>query len=199
MDYKIVQKSVMQYNIYYSDGMKDKANSLLQDLYHAIEMLPQDEYDSILERLVYDICETERFSFLFKRGNGQIPYMLKKVLRSWLFPRCQQNKMPELRWFYQIFRHDPDNAETAYTFLNDAYVQDADNCRTQELVFERNVISLEFGLHELPAGLLISDEEAQIIMQQCDAIIKLGNAPQNLIDKYLGLKHEYLMYISSGI
>ena len=104
--------------------------------------------------------------------------------------------MPELRWFYQIFKYDLNNSEYAYSFLDSAYTQSVDDPKTQELVFERNLDSLEYGMHELPIGLLISDKEAQIIFQQCDAIIQRGYAPMSMIERYSASKQEYNDYIN---
>ena len=197
MDYEMLLKSVMQYETLYNRGLKFEANSMLKNLCYSIESLSTDDRETVLKQLVNDICETETMTFLFERGNGQIPFQLKSVIYNWLYPRCRQNMTPELRWFYQIFKNDPDHCELANNFLDEAYAHTTGDMRIQQLVFERNLNSLDYGLHELPSGILISDEEAQIIFQQCDAIIQNCNIPKILIDRYFKLKHDYLMYKAS--
>ena len=199
MDYEILLNRIMEYESFYSRGMKYDANRAMQDLCRWIESMSPEESDALLKQLITDICETETLTFLFKRGKGQLPFQLKQIIRNWLFPRCQKRKMPELRWFYQIFRNDPDYAEYAYSCLDAACLQAIDDQKTQEMLFERNVESLEFGLHELPIGLLISDEDTQMIFRQCDAIIQNGYAPMNLIGRYLASKQKYVDYINSKI
>ena len=197
MQYEIIKKYLARYDTLYSQGMKKDANRELQELCLWIDSLSSDDIDVLLKKLVTDICETDIFAFLFRRGNGQLPFQLRQIIRNWLLPRCQQGKMPELRWFYQIYKNDPDNAEYAYSCLDAAYAHAADDPKTQKLLFERNVEALEFGLHELPIGLLISDEEAQLIFRQCGAIIQCGYAPMDLIERYSASKQEYDAYINS--
>lgn len=197
MQYEKIKKYLAGYDTLYSQGMKKDANRELQELCLWIDSLAPETVDALLKKLVEDICETETFAFLFKRGNGQLPFQLKKIVRNWLLPKCKQEKMPELRWFYQIYKNDPDNAEYAYSCLESAYAHAADDQKTRELILERNVEALEFGLHELPIGLLISDEEAQHIFQQCDTIIQCGDAPTGIIKRYNVSKREYDAYINS--
>ena len=196
MDYEKVIEQINEYEVLYSLGMKQDANRVMQDLCNWLESTSPEETDILLKQRITDICETETLVFLFKRGNGQLPFQLKQMIQKWLYPRCQRSKMPELRWFYQIFKYDLNNSEYAYSFLDSAYTQSVDDPKTQELVFERNLDSLEYGMHELPIGLLISDKEAQIIFQQCDAIIQRGYAPMSMIERYSASKQEYNDYIN---
>lgn len=197
MKYEKVKKCLAEYDTLYSHGMNKEANRELQELCLWIDSLSSNDSDEILNPLVTDICETEAFASLFKRGNGQLPFQLKKIIQKWLMPGCRQGKMPELRWYYQIYRNDSDNAIAEYAFscLDSAYENAPDDGKTQELLFERNVEALEFGIHELPLGLLISDDDAQLIFRQCDAIIQHGYAKKNLIDRYSASKREYDEYI----
>lgn len=197
MQYLKLKKYIEEYDVLKSKGMRKEANSILQEICLWIESLSSDDVDELLGQFITDICDTETFAFLLRRGDGQLPYPLRKPIRSWLLPRCQQERMPELRWFYQLYRNDFDHVGYAYSCLDTAYARAADDEKTQELLFERNVRALEYGVHELPVGLLITDEEAQQIFRECGAILQNGCAPMNMIQRYTALKQEYEAYLHS--
>lgn len=198
MDYETVFSIIQEYQTLYSCGLKKKANALMKDLSHNIEELSDSDKNVIMEKLLYDICDNETLDALIARGNAQIPFELKGIIHKWLYPRCQAQYMPELRWFYQLFRNDRDNCEMAYSFLEQAYVCTKDDKKTLMLVFDRNLSALSFGLHELPIGLLISDEEFEDIVRQCEDIIAQKVVSQQMIDSYLYLKNDYLSYVDKG-
>ena len=88
--------------------------------------------------------------------------------------RCEQQTIPDLRYYFVIFKNDKYRAEKAYSFLDDAFESKNADTKTYQLVFEKNIRSLRFGVHELPIGLLVSKEEFTEIVRQCERIIKNG-------------------------
>lgn len=197
MDYEQIVKYLTEYDAFYCRGLKKDAVRIMQELCLQIEALSSEDSDILIRKLIADICDSETFAFLLKRGNWQLPFQLKQIIQKHLLSECKREKMPELRWFCQIFKNDPVYNEYAYDCLNAAYEKAPDDKKTQELLFERNLTELNSGLHELPTGLLISEEKAQIIFQQCDEIIQHGYAPINLIEGYSAAKQEYEAYINS--
>lgn len=97
MDYEKVIEQINEYEVLYSLGMKQDANRVMQDLCNWLESTSPEETDILLKQLITDICETETLVFLFKRGNGQLPFQLKQMIQKWLYPRCQRSKMHLLK------------------------------------------------------------------------------------------------------
>ena len=87
-----------------------------------------------------------------------------------------------------IFKNDKYRAEKAYSFLDDAFESKNADTKTYQLVFEKNIRSLQFGVHELPIGLLVSNEEFTEIVRQCERIIKNGCITDDRIQIYEELK-----------
>lgn len=102
--------------------------------------------------------------------------------------------MPEMRWFYQINMNDGRQCENAHLFLRRAFDSEAADRRTYELIFEQNVRALEYGLHELPAGLLMSDEEYRGLVSQCEQIASKINVPESLSAMLCDCRKKYAQY-----
>jgi len=196
MNYEAFIQSINEYIALFEKGLKKEANANLTNLCKTLSSLPQADFDAIIKSFVEALCDSNAFSALKSRGNAEIPFQLKKPVQTWLLPRCEAHSMPELRWFYQLFQYDRNLSETAYTFLQQAYKHANCDAQTLEIVFNHNIDSLSYGLHELPSGLLYSKEEFDEIIQQNDAILSRNVIQQNIVDQYQTLKQKYLHYVN---
>ena len=197
MDYNDIIIRLKQYYDEYAHGIKANANSIIESLCKDISALDQDDKDELLKKVLTDICDTEILSFLASRGNGNIPYSLQKMLTNWLIPRCENLQMPELRWFYQINKNNVPQMENAYRYLTNAFDSVYADEITYRLVFKKNLDALEFGMHELPIGLLISDDEYKSMVNQCDYIITKAKITQEEIVLLNTLKKQYNDYMQN--
>lgn len=191
MDYNEIVTQLKKYNDEYTHGIKANANEIMESLCEKIEAVPNNEKDVLLIHMLSDICDTGELSFLMNRGNGNVPYTLLITLNNWLLPRCNNRLMPELRWFYQINKNNVKQAENANIFLQNAFDSKFADEKTYALVFEKNLAELDFGLHELPMGLLISDEEYNSIIIQCETIINKKVLPKEKIDLFVSFRKQY--------
>lgn len=191
MNYNEIVTQLKKYNDEYAHGTRTNANSIMESLCEKIEVLPNNEKDELFVHMLSDICDTGKLSFLMNRGNGNVPYTLLILLNEWLLPRCDDRLMPELRWFYQINKNNVKQVENAYIFLQNAFDSKYADEKTYALVFEKNLAELDSGLHELPIGLLISDEEYNSIVIQCEAVIDKIILPKEKIDLFVSLRKQY--------
>ena len=191
MNYNEVVAQLKKYNDEYVHGTRTNAKSIMEALCEKIEALPNNEKDELFIHMLSDICDTEKLSFLMNRGNGNVPYTLLILLNEWLLPRCNDRLMPELRWFYQINKNNVKQVENAYIFLQNAFDSKYADEKTYALFFEKNLAELDSSLHELPIGLLISDEEYNSIVIQCEAVIDKIILPKEKIDLFVSLRKQY--------
>lgn len=189
MNYSDFITSIEKYGELYLSGLKEKANGVLKNAVCGFEALSADEKNTIIRRFLTELCDEDKYSFLFSRGNGMIPYPLILPLSDWLSPRCEQDMMPELRWFYEVFKCDKQRSECACDCIQRAYLSKACDKKTLNLKFELNILALELGLHELPLGLLISKEEFERTVAECEDIILKASVPIAQAEHYVQLKN----------
>ena len=188
MQYLDFSKYITEYGELFSSGLKKQANVLLDKAVKELNALSEDARNQILSKFTSDLVDNHSFDFLLNRGNGCIPFALQEPLHNYLFPRCEQQTIPDLRYYFIIFKNDKYRAEKAYSFLDDAFESKNADTKTYQLVFEKNIRSLQFGVHELPIGLLVSKEEFTEIVRQCESIIKNGCITDDRIQIYEELK-----------
>ena len=191
MDYDKLILVIYEYQNLNLGGLRQKANHVLLSLCEKIEQLPLESQNSLLSRLLTEIYDSDSLDFLKQRGNGQLPFPLKQLLSHWLLPRCERHSMPDMRWFYQVFLYDNEYAEIAHQYLQKAFEYYPKDKKVSELVFEKNIETLEFGIHEFPIGFCITDEDANLCIKQCDEIVSLGFISNELLNRYLDVKKCY--------
>lgn len=106
------------------------------------------------------------------RGNGNIPYALAKCLKEWLYERCLQKRMPELRWFYELLKQDQLKHEVAIAFLKEAYRSKGCNQKTVNLLFAAYVDTLGWGAHHFSDGCIITLQTREDAFQKCRSIVE---------------------------
>lgn len=188
MNYPDFITSIEKYGELYSSGLRKQANVVLENAVCGIEALSDEGKNALIRRFLFELCDEDKYGFLFSRGNGMIPYYLIQPLIDYLIPRCEQEMMPELRWFYVLFKNDLKRMELAYDCIQRAYLSKACDQKTLALKFELNSRSLELGLHELPLGFLISEEEFERIVAECEDIIRRAPVPIAQAEYYKQLK-----------
>lgn len=89
--------------LFYGKGLKKQANKLLFEFADNFKKnVPQSDGDEILYRFCREILEEGKFPEF--RGYGlRLPFQLSGLVFDYLMRECEKNKMPQMRWEYQLF------------------------------------------------------------------------------------------------
>ncbi len=135
-----------------------------------------------------EYCDQEIWSDLKRRGNGDIPFALKEFVRAWITERCEKKNMPELRWYYEMFRNDRIGYKYATEYLQDAYNSDKCDQKTVDLLFDSFLDLLAWGTHHFPDGCIIEKSTQNNAFEKCESILKEKNVSEHLVHRLYYLK-----------
>lgn len=185
----------------YEKGLKKQANKYIENVSGKIEAINAFEKETIFCSFLNELCDGHKYDCLKKRGNGQMPYALKKSIRNWLYKRCQAGRMPELRWFYELFRHDAFGVKYACDFLEKAYKSRECDLKTVNLLFASYLDVLGWGAHHFPEACIIDCAARDDAMEQCRKIMREKSVDEKLqaqLKYYEILYSCYHSYCSDG-
>jgi len=171
MDRQAFDAAIEDYCRMYEKGLKKQANRHMEDFAQALEALGEAEREAVLLPFVRELCDGERYAMLMERGNGRIPFALDRCVRDWLYRRCLEGRMPELRWFYELYRNDRFGCQYAFGFLEEAYSSEAWDAKTVNLLFDSWIDVLGWGAHHFPEGQIIDNEARDRAIQACRKIL----------------------------
>lgn len=172
MTYQEFMSKLETYNEYYQTGLKKKANSYLKDfLADFSRNVDEKEQMEIIHQLCREICDSQERHWLLERGHGTMPYELHEQVKEKLYMECQENKMPQLRWFYQLFRNDRKYCQKAFDILDRAYNHALCDDKTVLLYFNSWIDILDYGAHHFPDGCCVTKEGYQEAIAKCEQII----------------------------
>lgn len=171
MEYHELDNALEHYNDLFQKGLKKQANKYIEDFSGKIEAIAAFEQERILYRFVSGLCDDNKYDFLKERGNGRIPFALEQYVKKWLYNRCAAGRMPELRWFYELFHSDRYGVEYAYDFLEKAYESNECDSKTVNLLFDSHLRVLGWGAHHFPASCIITDAAKRSAFGQCRKIM----------------------------
>ena len=200
MDYDTFLKDLSEYYLLYEKGLKKQANKYIEDYVNAISEWDSRELNDVLFRFAQELCDENKYNFM-NRGNGRIPYVLDMVLRDYLYSECLKDKMPQLRWFYELYRNDKFGVKYAVDMLKKAYLSDDCDKKTIELLFDSYLEILGWGAHHFPEGYIITKEAMRNAVKQCKRIISEKEIDERLKAKlqyYECLYTCYYRYIDEG-
>lgn len=184
----------------YQKGLKKKANQFLQNFLLDFEKeTPLEEREKVYFALCQGILESDALAWLCKRGNRQVPYWLNIRLRDYLYDACEQNKMPQLRWFYQLYSRYRIDADVsafydAYPILVQAYHHHECDQQTVDLIFDAHLENLYWGAHHLPDGLIISADSVRESFCCLEKILAQKSPNSRLLSDYNYLQSLYRAY-----
>ena len=183
MLYSIFSSKLELYIDTYTKGLKKQANSEITDLIEFLFELSPTDRDPLLTRFLSDYCDAHKWDELKKRGSGDMPYELKQYIIVWLTPRCEQKKMPELRWYYELYLDNSTacDCERALAYLDLAYLSSACDQRTTDLLFDSYLGTLDWGAHHFPDGCIIEKDTACYCMKKCDEILDEKPVSEHLV------------------
>lgn len=172
MRYDEFMSKIKQYYVLYQKGLKKQANSYIKDyLAEFKSSVCQEEYNSIFFDLCKEICNSKEKHWMMIRGNGSLPFELNNCVRDYLYVECEKNKMPHLRWFYQLYHNDRIGCIDAEKMIRRAYQHKECDTNTVELFMDFWLDILAWGAHHFPDGCIIEKETYQSAIKECEKII----------------------------
>ncbi|MCM1494200.1 MAG: hypothetical protein NC089_00190 [Bacteroides sp.] len=144
-----------------SRGLKKQANRFLFAFTERFKTeVSEQNADELLFQFCYEYIDELKFPG-DKLPRRHLPFQLTDLLNRYLNRECEKNKMPQLRWAFQIFGkyynpHDPNCEHNPYHFLEQAYAHEQCDSKTVELYFKEQLDFLWWGQHHFPEGCIIT-------------------------------------------
>lgn len=185
--------------LFYGKGLKKQANKLLFEFADNFKKnVPQSDGDEILYRFCREILEEGKFPEF--RGYGlRLPFQLSGLVFDYLMRECEKNKMPQMRWEYQLFGkyynpHDQKCEHSPYEILERAYAHPNCDQLTVDLYFNAQLDELGFGAHHFPEGCCIAREYYKECVGICEKILSEKEVGAELIEEYRFYKALYELW-----
>lgn len=177
MTYEEFTAGIGEYKELFDKGLKKQANKLLFGFTDKFKAnVPQADGDKILCRFCREFLDEGKFAEFRIYGSPHLPYQLTELIHDCLNRECAQNKMPQMRWAYQLFGryynpHDPQNVSDPYLILERAYTHPECDQMTVDLYFNAQLDELGFGAHHFPDGCCIARETYEDCVAICERIL----------------------------
>lgn len=203
MTYEEFKAGVGEYIELVDKGLKKQANKLLFEFVDGFKAnVSENEADGILYLFCRDILEDggyPKFREFGFRGTSQLPFQLTGLMFDYLMRECERNKMPQMRWEYQLFGkyynpHDPKNEHNPYEILERAYVHPECDQLTVDLYFNAQLDELGFGAHHFPDGCCIAREYYEECVGICEKILAERQVHEGLAAEYRYYKVLYELW-----
>ena len=192
VEYQEFKNHIEKYYDLYENGLKKQANKYMDDFVKEIQIQDDIGKDTILYRFTQELCDGKEYEYLKERGNGRIPFVFEQYLRTWLYKRCLENKVPELRWFYELFCQDKTGCEYAFAFLKKAYESKECDTKTVNLLFASYLDVLGWGAHHFPNSCIITAEVRNDAFSKCKIILSEKEVDNRLQAQ---LKYYEILYL----
>lgn len=129
MDYGQFITEIQKYWDLRERGLKKQANKFLFAFTKQFkEHVPEPEANVILFQFCREYIDEMKFPGdpLPRR---HLPFQMTELLNDYLIRECEKNKMPQMRWAFQIFGnysnpHDPKREHNPYHILERAYAHE---------------------------------------------------------------------------
>ena len=144
MDYEAFIAEVKKYWDLRSKGLKKQGNRFLFQFTEKFKReVPEGEADEILFQFCREYIDEQKFpgDHLPRR---HLPFQLTELLNSYFNRECAKNKMPQMRWAFQIFGeyynpHETREEDKPYHILERAYAHEKCDQQTVDLFFNAQV------------------------------------------------------------
>lgn len=169
------------YNKYYemrSSGLKKQANEELERL--------MNYFDSLSHKTKSEICYELCTLYLDEKAILEIQFPLSHRITEILAEDCHENKIPQLRWYYQLTGDK--------TMLIKAMEQNNRDERTVNLMVDAILYDLWFGSHHMPYCCLLDHEKSDRLLKMVEEIsgyMKLSDEVMEEYNYYLNLYNDW--------
>ena len=204
MDYEQFITEIKKYWDLRKKGLKKQANSFLFTFTKSFkENVPDADADAILFQFCREYLDEMKFpgDSLPRR---HLPFQITELLDSYLKRECEKNKMPQMRWAYQIFGnrynpHDPMPEHDFDSILKRAYMHEKCDPQTVQLYFREQLESLWWGQHHFPESCGITEEEFENIVGAAKKILAEKTVEPQLVKEFLEAHEEAALYINENM
>lgn len=176
----------------YEKGLKKHANAEMEAIINYLNSLSNSDTDCIMHQFLSEYCDCAIWNSLKERGNGDLPFALKEFIRLWLTPGCEEKKMPELRWYYELYWSDRIGNQFAVKYLEYAYLSNECDQKTVDMLFNSYLDILGWGAHHFPDGCIIEKTTKEESVQNCEKILK-----EKSVSEYLQQQFQYYKILYS--
>ena len=160
-----------EYNSYYDlreKGLKKEANEKLEELMEYFDSLDDDMKRSICYKMCRLYLDTKEISEL------QFPFSHRII--AILAMDCEENKMPQMRWYYQLTGDKK--------MLKKAFEQKKDDEKTIHLMVESFLYELWNGAHHMPYCCLIEKDKSDELLDNLRTILESCELPDDIKKEY---------------
>ncbi|MCI9079731.1 MAG: hypothetical protein HFH68_12570 [Lachnospiraceae bacterium] len=186
MDYNRFITEIKKYWDLRNKGLKKQANSFLFEFTGSFskDVSREDE-----DRIFYQFCHEYLDELKFPEEDG-LPFQITELLYNYFCRECIKNKMPQLRWAYQIYGtgFNPDASkynDASYNVLEQAYMHEQCDQQTVDFYFDEQINNfLWFGQHHFPEDCLITYEDFVNKIKMADKILKEKPVKPSLVEEF---------------
>lgn len=201
MNYETFITEIQKYWELRENGLKKQANRFLFDFTEQFKETVSDaDADPILFRFCREYLDEMKFpgDHLPRR---HLPFQMAELLHGYLNRECEKNKMPQMRWAFQIFgegyhTRDWEGEQTPYYILERAYQHEACDQQTVALYFEQQLKHLWWGQHHFPEGCIITREEFEDTVDTANKILSEKSVDPQLAEEFAYYVKIYHIYFA---
>ena len=200
MTYEEFTAGIGEYSALFENGLKKQANKYLFEFTEEFKKsVTQEQADDILFRFCREFYDEGGFPELREHGCIRLPYQLMGLLHEYLNRECAAEKMPQLRWAYELGGRyynpfDPNLEQDPYDILKNAYEHPNCDQKTVELYFEDQLDDLGFGAHHFPEGCCIAREAYEEDVRIAEMILSEHELPPEFVEELEFYKTLYRVY-----
>lgn len=206
MNYEQFITEIQKYWDLRERGLKKQANNFLFAFTkHFKEYVSDLDADAILYQFCREYIDEMKFpgDHLPRR---HLPFQVTELLNDYLNRECDKDKMPQMRWAFQIFGdrynpHDPKHEHDPYHILERAYAHKDCDQQTVDLYFGKQVDFLWWGQHHFLEGCIITQEEFDYTVCTANQILAEKRVDRELVaefEYYVKLYHVYFDWRADG-
>lgn len=205
MNYAQFIEEIQKYCDLRNKGLKKQANQVLFAFTaHFKKTVSEKEADAILFQFCKEYIDEQKFSESVL--SYHLPFQLTELLNSYFIRECEKNRMPQMRWAYQLFGkygnpHDPEREHNPYHILEQAYAHEQCDQQTVDLYFGAQVNFLWWGQHHFPEGCIITKDAFEDAVRTANTILSEKSVDPALVaefEYYVKLYHIYFAWKGSG-
>lgn len=199
MKYENFISQIQKYWDLRSRGLKKQANSFL---FQFIESFENNVCTGDTDEILFRFCREYIDELKFLGGDGRrrhLPFQMTKLLEEYFKRECLKNKMPQMRWAFQIFGayYNPNGSfeeQNPYYILEKAYAHKQCDQRTVDIYFREQLNNLWMGQHHFPEYSCITKEEFDNTVQTAQKILSEKTIDQPLVEEFSYYVKLYRIY-----
>lgn len=160
-----------EYNNYYDlreKGLKKEANKKLEELMEYFDSLD----DKAKRSICYELCRL----YLETKEISELQFPLLHRIIAILAMDCEENKMPQMRWYYQLTGDKK--------MLKRAFEQKKDDEITIHLMVESLLYELWNGALHMPYCCLLEKEKSDTLLNKLREILDSNDLSDEVIEEF---------------